>query len=274
MRQTSSQPNALRRRQDMTRRDGERWRPPVYGAVRTPRQRLFHALRCFFDVQAGSVWRDLAAELPRARGRVLDVGCGSQPYRVLMAPDVDYVGIDIAEAEAHFGYKMPDTIYYTGDTWPIEDRSVDYVLCTETLEHVLDPVQFLGEAARCLRPGGTLLLTVPFAARWHFIPHDYWRYTPSSLEYLLTRAGFTDIAVYARGNPVTVASYKGMALMLPLLFPQSRRAPAAWASRIAGLATSPLLVLLAAVANLSLRTCGGGDCLGFTALATRAPDGE
>ena len=68
--------------------------------------------------------------------------------------------------------------------------SVENVLATETLEHVSRPVRFLAEARRCLSPGGRLMLTVPFAARWHYIPHDYWRFTPSGLRQLLTDAGF------------------------------------------------------------------------------------
>jgi SAM-dependent methyltransferase len=261
--------NALRRRQDMTSREQERWRPPVYSPVKTPGQRLFHAIRCYFDVQAGSVWNDLAAELPHARGRVLDVGCGSQPYRSLLPSDVDYVGIDIAEADAHFGYKIPDTIYYQGDVWPIDDNSVDYILCTETMEHVPDPVQFLGQAARVLRPGGTVLLTVPFAARWHFIPYDFWRYTPSTLKRLLVEAGFTDVAVYARGNALTVACYKVMALILPLLFPQDARFFAKWLLRLLGLVFLPLFLILAIIANFSLKSKGGDDCLGYTCVSNR-----
>ena len=89
-------------------------------------------------------------------------------------------------------------------------------------EHVPEPGAFLAEASRCLRPGGRLLLTVPFAARWHYIPHDYWRFTPSGLERLLSAAGFRDAAIYARGNSLTVACYKAMALMLPLLLPQQQ----------------------------------------------------
>ena len=78
----------------------------------------------------------------------------------------------------------------------------------------------LAEAHRTLRPGGRLLLTVPFAARWHFVPNNYWRFTPSSLRHLLEAAGFGDVAVYARGNAFTVACYKAVALVLPHLFPQ------------------------------------------------------
>ena len=116
---------------------------------------------------------------------------------------------------------MPDTTYFSGDHWPVENATVNVVLCTETLEHVLETRRFLGEAARCLAPGGTLLLTIPFAARWHFIPYDYWRFTPSSLNHLLTTTGFHSTRVYARGNACTVACYKVMTLLLLLLMPQN-----------------------------------------------------
>ena len=123
-------------------------------------------------------------------------------------------------------------------------------------------------ALRCLRPGGRLLLTVPFAARWHFIPHDYWRYTPSGLHLLLTAAGFEDIHIAARGTPVTVACYKAMALLLGLLF-GSDAAPHSAASRLVGVACLPVLGLLAALGNLSLLADHGDDCLGYTVIAQR-----
>jgi hypothetical protein len=75
--------------------------------------------------------------------------------------------------------------------------------------------------------------------------------------------------VYARGNAVTVACYKDMALILPLLLPQSGSRRARLARRVAGVAASPLLLALAAVANVSLRRDGGDDCLGYTAFAVR-----
>jgi SAM-dependent methyltransferase len=164
---------------------------------------------------------------------------------------------------------MPNTTYFSGDVWPVTDSSVDLTLCTETLEHVLKTRRFLAEAARCLVPGGTLLLTIPFAARWHFIPYDYWRFTPSSLNYLLTAAGFHSVRVYARGNAVTVACYKLMTLILLLLMPQTASKPAGLLLRLAGLVFLPLFIFLAVVANLSLRGRGGDDCLGYTVFAMR-----
>ena len=146
---------------------------------------------------------------------------------------------------------------------------MNVVLCTETLEHVLETRRFLAEAARCLAPGGTLLLTIPFAARWHFIPYDYWRFTPSSLNHLLTATGFHNVRVYARGMPVTVACYKAMAVILQFLLPQNKSRPSSLLLRLVGILLLPLFLVLALIANLSLLGAGGDDCLGYTIFAVR-----
>ena len=261
--------NVLPRRRNQLDRAAESWRPPLFRPVKTRTDRWFAAARRFLDLQAGSIWNDLSQLLPERRGFVLDAGCGAQPYRSLVNADAAYQGIDYADAERHFGYSMPDTTYYEGDRWPISDASVDVVLSTETLEHVPDPPVYLSQAFRCLKPGGILILTVPFAARWHFIPNDYWRFTPSGLRRLLSAAGFTGIAVFARGNVVTVACYKVIALFLRLVMPQTETAWKRIVLRASGILVLPFLILLAAIANLSLAFDGGDDCLGYTVIALR-----
>jgi SAM-dependent methyltransferase len=223
-------------------------------------------LRRLIDLQAGSIWRDLDLELADVEGLVLDVGCGAQPFRPLLGPSARYLGIDTTDAKRDFGYEISDTLYFEGDSWPVDSESVDCVLCTETLEHVLEPPKLLAEAQRVLRPGGRLLLTVPFAARWHFVPNDFWRFTPSSLRYLLEAAGFGEVAVYARGNSFTVACYKAVALVLPHLLPQRGGVKARVAQVLAVLAV-PLVVCVALAGRLSLLGRGGEDCLGYTVTA-------
>lgn len=261
--------NVLPRRRNQLERAAESWRPPLFRPVKTRADRWFAAARRLLDLQAGSIWKDLSQILPERGGFVLDAGCGAQPYRSLVNPKATYQGIDDADAGPHFGYSLPDTTYYEGDCWPVSDASVDVVLSTETLEHVPDPPVYLSQAFRCLRPGGILILTVPFAARWHFIPNDYWRFTPSGLQRLLSATGFTGIAVFARGNVVTVACYKVMALLLRLVMPQAESLWKSLALRALGFLTLPLLVLLAVIANLSLFFDGGDDCLGYTVTALR-----
>jgi SAM-dependent methyltransferase len=255
------------KRTNMAERQNELWRPVSFSVSTTTTDRLIGRVRRFLDLQTASIWGDLASELANVSGTVLDVGCGAQPYRSLFSDQAVYIGIDSAQASAHFGYKVPDTRYFEGSTWPVDQSSADFILCTETLEHVPDPKLFLLEAFRCLTPGGRILLTVPFAARWHYIPHDYWRFTPAGLKNLLQEAGFRNICVYARGGEITVACYKVMALFLPLLMPQGRRAFTTILLRLVGFLFGPVFVLLAIIGNVSLRGDGGDDCLGYTALA-------
>jgi SAM-dependent methyltransferase len=260
-------------RRNQLNRQVESWRPPLFKPIKTRSDHWLAASRRFLDLQAASIWRDLRVLLPQSSGLIVDVGCGAQPYRSLLNPKASYQGIDYVGARCHFGYDMPDTTYYEGDRWPLSDESVDLVLTTETLEHVSNPPIFLAEAFRCLKPGGRVLLTVPFAARWHFVPHDYWRFTPSGLRLLLSTAGFSDIQVFARGNALTVACYKVIAVFLPLLFPQRKGTVMSLMIRVLGSLMLPFVILLAAIANLSLRSQGGDDCLGYTAAAAR-PNGN
>jgi SAM-dependent methyltransferase len=255
-------------KENLALRTDERWQPPAFRPGGGRRARLAAAARRFFDLQAGSLWLDLTRVLPQARGTVVDVGCGAQPYRGLLSPDTEYIGLDTERARQDFGYSMPDVLTIKeDDPWPLGDGSADLVLATETLEHVVHPDAFLAQAYRCLRPGGQVILTVPFAARWHYIPHDYWRFTPSSLRLLLETAGFAQVVVNGRGNEATVACYKLLALALPLVLPQDQQR--SLRVRPAGLLVAPLVALLAVVANLSLRSRVGDDCLGFTAFAVR-----
>lgn len=251
----------------------EAFSPPVFKASATWSGRRENSARRFLDLQAGSIWRDLQFELRDQAGDVLDVGCGAQVYRSLLSTQVRYHGIDTIEAKAHFGYAIPDTTYFEGDDWPVQDASVDCVLCTEVLEHIPESMPFLNRIGAVLRPGGRVVLTVPFAARWHFVPHDYWRFTPSNLARLLERAGFDDVRVHARGNPLTVACYKVMALPLMLLLSTHPQFAGRLARKLLGLLLAPVLVFAACVGNLTLALDWGEDCLGYTVTAKRKATG-
>lgn len=225
-------------------------------------------MRRWVDLQFGSIWRDLAALLPRVQGTLADVGCGAQPFRDLIPPHVRYIAVDIADAEAQFGYHTADTRYFHGSVLPLADEETNTVLCTETLEHVPETGPFLRELARVLSPHGRLILTVPFAARWHFVPHDYWRYTPSGLGQLLAAAGFHDVHIYARGGALAVAAYKVLGLVLALLAGYGRHGPRSWHWRLLGICLSPIAALAALAGNLGLMFPGATeDTLGYTVLA-------
>lgn len=128
--------------------------------------------------------RNIIALAPGVHGRILDVGCGSKPYRKYF-DTVEYVGLEIGDRQKpHADY------YYDGKVFPFDDSTFDSVLTSQVLEHVFNPSEFLAEINRVLKDGGSLLLTVPFVWDEHEQPFDYARYSSFGLRYLLEEHGF------------------------------------------------------------------------------------
>lgn len=124
---------------------------------------------------------------PKLTGRLLDVGCGSKPYRALFTVDA-YIGLDIDSAVSR--KRGIADHFYDGNAFPFDDGTFDSALCNQVLEHVFNPDEFLGEIARVLKPGGKLLLTVPFVWDEHEQPYDYARYSSFGLRALMEKQGF------------------------------------------------------------------------------------
>jgi SAM-dependent methyltransferase len=190
-------------------------------AVRAPNENwaLFW-VRCLLDLQLLTIFRFLVKPLSLCRGRILDVGAGESPWRGLLSSSVDYTGIDI-DSSCEFGMRQQSGItYYDGKRLPYDEGAFDYVLCTEVLEHVINPTAFLIDLKRVLRQGGVLILTVPWSARIHHIPYDYSRFTRFGLAALLESVGFTVVSIEERGNDVAVIANKLLVLMIRLLRPR------------------------------------------------------
>jgi SAM-dependent methyltransferase len=77
-------------------------------------------------------------------------------------------------------------IVSNGDlTTPFADSTLDVVLTQEVVEHLAKPEAAVNEFHRVLKPGGTLLLQVPFIIGYHPGPTDYWRFTVEAFDELL-----------------------------------------------------------------------------------------
>jgi SAM-dependent methyltransferase len=152
--------------------------------------------------------------------RVLDLGCGAGRFvAALRDAGTDPVGVEIAQAvldRAARNVPGADLRLLEADgTLPLDHASVDLVWCSEVLEHVGDTAGLLLEARRVLRPGGRLLVTVPFHGRVksalvalarfdaHFDPlGQHLRfYTRTSLAATLDHAGFEAVDVRPWGGP-------------------------------------------------------------------------
>lgn len=135
-----------------------------------------------------------AAEL-QPGARLLDAGAGSGPYRDLFA-HCEYRAHDFGKEPSTRG-RYTDLDYVSDITdIPVDAGSFDAVLCTEVLEHVPDPAAAVGEFARILRPGGTVLITAPLGSILHQEPYHYYGgFTPHWYEKFLTEAGFVGVQV-------------------------------------------------------------------------------
>jgi len=146
-------------------------------AGKHPRIRPWH----FQWLATRALYAELRRTLPQLRGKVLDLGCGEQPYRDWMTSATEVTGIDVVTGP------QVDLVVENGTALPFAAHSFDAILCTQVLEHVPDAEHFLAELVRVLRPGGTLLLSVPFCYNQHGAPFDFRRFTIAGLQTWLSQ---------------------------------------------------------------------------------------
>jgi SAM-dependent methyltransferase len=163
-------------------------------------------------VQEGSLWVLLRPYLPEdharqvssryyidvvmqrspAPRRVMDLGCGTGGSIDLfrrLSPEVDWVGVDIADSQEASQRRRTDATFvtYDGTKLPFPDRSFDVVYSSQVLEHVVDPLAQMREIARILSPGGSLIGSTSQLEPYH--SRSYWNYSPLGFVSLVNAAG-------------------------------------------------------------------------------------
>jgi SAM-dependent methyltransferase len=133
--------------------------------------------------------------VPRLRasvsGRLLDVGCGTLPFKPYIERYVEsYDGLDVERRSEQTRF-----ISDARNMVEIADDSYDSVISLSMLEHIPDPWLALREMRRVCRPGGSVIILIPHLMRLHEEPHDYYRFTPYGLRALAEQAGFRIVAI-------------------------------------------------------------------------------
>jgi len=105
--------------------------------------------------------------------RMLDVGCGDGrlareikqvwPRVVVHGCDLSVAALNRAEGLDH-RYAVDLNV----ERLPESDGSLDLVIASEVIEHLIEPGRAMAEFHRVLRPGGHVLITVPNVAFWRF----------------------------------------------------------------------------------------------------------
>jgi len=143
--------------------------------------------------------RELGCVPDHLRGVLLDLGCGTQPYRSL------YANVFKHPIAADFDSRSRLDAKLDVRRLPFRDDTVDVVLLTEVIEHVVDGTDVIREIGRVLKPGGMLLITWPFIYPLHELPHDYVRYSEFAMQSLASRQGLSIAVLERRGDFLCVA---------------------------------------------------------------------
>jgi ubiquinone/menaquinone biosynthesis C-methylase UbiE len=100
--------------------------------------------------------------------RILDVGCASGAMLEAL-PQAGYkAGVDICEEHIRLAQEKGIDAHLCDledSDLPFEDESFDAVVCTETIEHVLNTDRMINEINRVLKTGGVLAASVPNIAQ-------------------------------------------------------------------------------------------------------------
>ncbi len=102
-------------------------------------------------------------------GKLLEVGCGEGKF-LKQFDGIDATGLEIdkklAERARASGLKIVVTDASEGIPFP--DSSFDYVVCLETIAHIVDSDRFLKECHRVLKPDGVMFLETVNSANWRY----------------------------------------------------------------------------------------------------------
>jgi len=106
-----------------------------------------------------------------AEPEILDLGCGTgtmlghlRAFGTVRGIDADERAVAFCRARGEERVELLES-----NRLPLPDDSLDLVTALDVLEHIEDDRAAFAEIARVLRPGGTLLATVP-ASRWMWGP--------------------------------------------------------------------------------------------------------
>lgn len=173
-------------------RNQDQWQPSKYildsGHLKATRDRKIVAVGS--RILADRIATFYETYIPKhVHGNLLDLGCGKAPLYVL------YQNYSTSVTCVDWQQSLHDQSYLDFNCdlnapLPFDNKVYDTIIFSDVLEHVHNPHQLFSEMARVLRPGGKLVMNVPFFYWLHEIPHDYYRYTEYALKHFAQKSGF------------------------------------------------------------------------------------
>ncbi|HMQ70824.1 MAG: class I SAM-dependent methyltransferase [Candidatus Competibacter sp.] len=131
----------------------------------------------FTDIDGTMAFFNRVNSLLKPSFVILDVGCGRGSYaedsvqirrnlRIIQGKVSKVIGIDVDQNAQHNPF-LDEFHLIQGNSWPLDDNSIDLIICDNVLEHVCNPDTFFAEIYRVLKHNGLLCIRTP--NRWSYI---------------------------------------------------------------------------------------------------------
>jgi 2-polyprenyl-3-methyl-5-hydroxy-6-metoxy-1,4-benzoquinol methylase len=149
------------------------------------------------------------------RGRLLDVGTGYGFFLALMqSRGWEVMGLEVSSTGAQYGHKRwgLSILSQPWEKTSFHEGEFDAVTAFYVVEHLFDPMAFLREVHRILRPGGMILVRYPHTTPikdilslmrikndLYHLPFHLSDFSPLTMRTALERAGFTKIKTVIGG---------------------------------------------------------------------------
>jgi len=166
--------------------------------------------------------RQYLSEIHRYTGEVggslLEIGCGDGDFLIeAEAAGYSVTGVEYAPAaceQARTRLKRGEVLCGELETAGLPDSRFDLCVLSDVIEHVRDPISFLREIHRLLKPGGGIFIATPSLASWsakllsknwmEFKPEHLTYFDPQTLETALFRTGYHQVIVRPGWKVLTV----------------------------------------------------------------------
>lgn len=182
-----------------------------------------------------------------AKGILVDIGCGRQPYRKDLLPHVGrYIGVDHPNVSKLYKNKSKPDILADATDIPIKSNYCNVALMISVLEHLPQPEKAVKEANRILTKGGYLVLITVQNYVLHDAPFDFFRYTRFGLRELLSSNKFRIITIKPLGSfPELIGQYFNVLLLYKVKALIIRKE-----TRFLGYLALPFIYIICLISNL------------------------
>lgn len=146
-------------------------------------------------------------------GKTVDLGAGRGKYKkIIKQYATEYISID--NGSSNYQFKKENEIGnidlvcdLENEKIPLQNSSVDTIICTEVIEHIANPPHLFKEINRILKPNGYLILSSDWLSPYHPEPKDYWRFSPDAYKYLCQISNLKLIECNSKGGYYTMKYY-------------------------------------------------------------------